>query len=496
MKIKFVLAILLSLGLQVEFLAAKPEFEFSPGLREAHEEILHLRLKSALTAIQQEKSRKADNAMIVLLENYLDFFRIFTNESSQEFEQLFRQRDKRIEYLAAADNRSPYYLYSQAEVYLQWALLQLKMENPLAAAKDIKTALELIDMNIKFFPEFMPNKKTKGVLQIIAGSASKNYHWGSRVLGLEGSIGEGIATLKEVMAYGAKNPDFEFNREMQVWYALMLLSLGHDDPADWNVLNTRYLDYQKNPLAAYILAQMCLETGQSAKGLAILERTPSSAEYQAFPALDYLRGLCYVYKLDARAKNNFERYLSTYKGDYFIKDTHWKLALYAASQGDKAGFDKHLALLQKEGSSYMTVDLEALEEAQLGFMPPAPIAKARLYHQGGYYEQAYKELQGKKENEFKELYHQVEFNYRAGLSLKMLKRNSEALRYLDQAQKLGKAKPWYFACAAAYYSGLVWEDRGERSKAKEAYEACLKLKPKMYKDILHNQAKRRLEALK
>lgn len=492
---RFLFSLFCFLVFSLQQAQAKPHFTFNAAYQKLHQDIMHLRLKSALSNLQELKSQDKENYLWVIMEDNMDFFRLLVEESPKLYKQLSKNRDIRLEILQGGDNTSPYYYYSQAEVCTHWAILKLKLESPLAAAKDLKKAEELLDLNRKLYPEFVENKKLHAILQVLAGAASKEYHWGAQLMGIDASAEAGFELFRELSDYGKKNPKFVYNEEVQIYYALLLLALGSDNESDWKAVNMSYLDYRKSPFAAYILAQMCLETGQSSKGLAILERCASGSEYYELPALDYFRGLCLLYKLDKRANSSFEKYLQNYKGEFFIKDAHLKLAWYYLWQGNAGKSNMHASEALKKGSTFTVRDKEANYELELNIKPHIDILKGRLYFLGGYYEQAYKEFEKVDEKTLKEKYYLVEFAYRKALSLKVMHRYNEALKYFEQAYKEGKSKPWYFACASMYQKGKIWEERNEKGRAKDAYKSALKLKPKLHRELLHRQAQARYDAL-
>jgi hypothetical protein len=267
-----------------------PSFDFNHTLQQAHKNILRLELKNAYGLIQKEKARNNSNVMTYVIEDCFDFYKILANENYREFNQLLPQRDIRLTKVSIGDKASPYYLYAQAEIYLHWALLKLKFQDNINALQDIKKAQSLAATNAQRFPDFMPNKRTLGMLNVIMDLANKESRWGGMLLGLgSGSVQKGLEQIQDVIRYGRRNPSFEFNEETQILYALLLLSIGSTDNAHWNALNASLLDYQKSPMAAYILANMCLLTGKSAKALTILQSTPQTDQYQPLYGLEYLK---------------------------------------------------------------------------------------------------------------------------------------------------------------------------------------------------------------
>ena len=467
-----------------------PHYTWNKQLQGVQQQVLQLRFKDAYVVLQNEKRRDPQNLLPYLLEDQMAFLQVFATDHEREYEQLLAQKAGRLRKLSTGDRTSPYYLYSQAEVGLQWALLRLRFGYSSLAVYELEQAYQLALANEQRFPDFMPNKKTLGILSVLLGMADKKTPWGgmfSRGMDMEA---EGFKRLREVLTYAARNKNYEHQEELQVWYALLLLSLGSEDVEHWNLLDLRQLSHQKSPLAAYVLAQMCLMTGKSAKALSILELRPRGDDYHPFPSLDYLEGLCWTYKLDlVRAGKHFENFLYYYRGEHFRKDAYLRLGFLALIQGDRVKAEAWFRQGKQSGEAVMAVDIDAATELGLGLRYQPELLRLRLLYEGGYYTEAYREAQ-QAEHKFKTvLAEQVEFSYRYALILEAMQQLDKALDYYEQTLAKGQGRPEHYAAASALRLGQIWDKRGDINKAKAYYQKVLRIKPKMYKKLLHAQAK-------
>ena len=75
--------------------------------------------------------------------------------------------------------------------------LQLKFGEELSAAWSFRQSYRATLRNIDSYPDFELNNKTKGIQQIIIGSAPQRHHWLLRLLGFEGSVDEGLSKLEK-----------------------------------------------------------------------------------------------------------------------------------------------------------------------------------------------------------------------------------------------------------------------------------------------------------
>ena len=141
-------------------------------------------------------------------------------------------------------------------------------------------------------------------------------------------------------------------------------------------------------------------------------------------------------------------------------------------------------------------DKNALNEAKSGIAPEPTLLRARLYFDGGYYQKAFDFLKTKNENSFSDLSQKLEYSYRMGRILQMLKKSNDAIPYYDKTIQNGKAAKFYFACNAALQLGLIYEAAGQKAKSAEFYRYCLALNPDDHADALHAKAKSGLSRVK
>jgi tetratricopeptide (TPR) repeat protein len=105
-------------------------------------------------------------------------------------------------------------------------------------------------------------------------------------------------------------------------------------------------------------------------------------------------------------------------------------------------------------------------------------------------------LKTKNENSFNDLSQKLEYSYRMGRILQMLKKPNEAIPYYDKTIQNGKSAKFYFACNSALQLGLIYEAAGQKAKAAEFYRYCLALSPDDHADALHAKAKSGLNRVK
>jgi len=472
-------------------------FEFSPKTQLAYQKALELKIEEASVLLAKVKQEEPKNMMVYFVENYLDFMRVFINENESEFNRLEKNKDRRLELIEKGNPNSPYYLYTQAEIRLQWALLHIKFKEYLSALSDIKAAYKALNKNLEKYPNFTQTKKSLGLLHALIGTVPDNYKWAVKLLsGMDGTIEQGTQEIEEALQHARRNNDFIFEQETLVLYSFLMLHLKNKSDAAWNLIHSGNLDPKKSPLACFAVANMAMRIGHNDEAIEILENRPSGSAYYPLPFLDFMHGLAKLRRLDEDADIYILKYLKNFKGQNYIKEAYQKLAWHSLLRGDEAMYKEYMQLIKKKGGTHVSNDKSALTEAKSGIVPNPILLKARILFDGGYYKKAYELLQGITKYHFSEKGLQLEYVYRLGRIAHEMKNATDALYYYDQTIKAGSNERYYFACNAALKSGLIYEEQGNLIKAKEAFNKCLSLRPDEYKTSLHGMAKAGLNRLK
>ena len=125
--------------------------------------------------------------------------------------------------LKKGDENSPYYLFSQAEVNLQWAFVRIKFAQYFKAVWEIRRAYKLLEANQKKFPNFAPNKKSLGILHAMVGTVPDNYQWGMKILGMQGTIAQGMGRNKILPSICRTSRQFVLRRNQTAVFFLFNL---------------------------------------------------------------------------------------------------------------------------------------------------------------------------------------------------------------------------------------------------------------------------------
>lgn len=464
-------------------------FEYSPLVTEAYERIISLKLEEGRAMIDSIKIAEPNNLSVYHIENYLDFFTIFINEEIEEFEKLEQNKNIRLQKIRQGPQDSPLYLFSQAEIQLQWAISRLKFEEYFQAFTEVNRAYKQLEKNLEQFPSFKGSLKSLGIIHAIVGTIPDNYKWGLKLIGrLDGTIAQGKLELEEAIAY-SRATHFIFEKETIVSYAFLLLHLDNKSDLAWQTITEAELDIEQSPLACFAIANIAMRIGRSDEALKVLKQKPSGAEYLPFYYLDLLQGYAMLYALDPNADIYIEKYLNNYRGVNLIKDAYQKLAWHFLVHGNEIAYKNNMRLCQIRGNTLIDSDKSAMKEAAKSITPNPTLLSARLLFDGGYYNQAKKMLEAKPVNEYENEKNRLEYAYRLGRIHHALKDIPEAINNYNYSIAFGINAPYFYACNAALQCGLIYEKLEDYKEAKRYFDLCTRMNPEDYKTSLHQKAK-------
>lgn len=473
----------------------KYNYTWDTDLRQAYTHINQLQLEAAGQILSTYTQKNPDNLLSIYLSNYLDFYRLFIEEDYQTFRLLQPNRDRRLNMLLKGPSTSPYHLFCQAEVLLQWALIRLKFEEYFTAYLEVRKAYRLLEKNRQKYPDFMANMKSLGTLHAIVGSIPDRYKGVFAFFsGMKGTINQGRDEVLAVIEYSHRQPDFIYTDETIAMYVFLLLHLRNERETAWQTLQKHTLNDQRGPLATFVKANIALNTGRNDQAISLLTSFKPVPGQLPFYHLDLLAGLAKLHRLDSDAGMWLEKYVTNFKGRHYLKEAYQKLAWHELVKDNPSGYQLWMKKCLQMGYRVVDEDLYAQREAQKAQTPSPILLRARLLSDGGYYRRALETLQDHPELRHS-TYHQLEYTYRLGRIWQELKDDRQALEFYEETLLQGAKNPAYFACNAALLAGQIHEKNSQPALARKMYETCLSLQPEEYRNSLHQKAKAGLNRL-
>jgi hypothetical protein len=475
-------------------LSAKANFNYDANCVDAYKAIFSLRLKDARLLVQKEKQQNPQNGITVLLDNYIDYFTLLASENKADYGKLKENESTRISALEDNDKSSPFYLFTQAEVYMQWGMLKGKFGDYLSSSMDIKRAGNLLKDNAQKFPDFALNQKGIALVNVIFGSIPPNLKGITRFLGMSGNAATGIKQMEDLRAELPKSK-YSFYRDEVIFLLCNIdIDIQHNKNNYTKLIG--YINSMENNgmLKSYLQGYVAAKTVHNDEAITFLATSPKGNEYINLPLIDYLLGNAKLNRMDADAPEYLSKYLNEYRGFNYIKDTYLKLANYYLLTNEPKKYEYYIQQVRSKGYAVDEKDQQAINEATDN-KPDTDLLKARFYFDGGYYAKALNQLKDNNINAFKLQRDKIEFYYRLGRIYDKTDRDIDALISYQRAINFGKDTKYYFASNAALRMANIYEQRKDFDRAANYYNQALNMKNHAYQTSTENEAKEGLKRI-
>ncbi|MCX6185373.1 MAG: hypothetical protein NTU43_00050, partial [Bacteroidetes bacterium] len=243
---------------------------------------------------------------------------------------------------------SPYYLYCQADIHLQWAFAKSQHGDYLSAALDFRAAYQLLQKNTILYPNFIYNNKDLGILNVILGTIPDGYKWIANIAGLSGNFEEGMSLMKNFIAQSANNQLLPVeNQSARLLYCLLLINFDKDKLSNWSLTDKFTNDYQTNLMTNCVRAFVASKCDMADEGIKNLLDKPHTKDYVSFYYTDYLLGSMKLNRLDEDASMYLKRFVSLCPNKSLYQETYTKLAWSYIVKGDTNNYYLYAGLSNK-----------------------------------------------------------------------------------------------------------------------------------------------------
>lgn len=468
---------------------AQKVYEFNSTCQQAYKEISQLKINNGLALIAKAKQQNPHNLIPVYLESYIDVLELFFNEDADVFEQRKPAIDERISDLKKGPASSPFYRFCLSNAYLHRSVLNIRYGENMNAAWDARKAYLLIKDNKKIFTTFTPNDMLYGSLQAITGTIPKGYKWIANILGMKGSVTDGMKTLT---SFTFSNDPWAklFNPETELLYCYLNYYIENKKDETLQHIQSGKMDLVNNLLFAYVASNLAINDKQTEFAKSVMLNRNKSDVYLQTSIWDMQMGFVKLHKLEfTEAIVFFEKYLYEFKGRFYVKDVYQKLSWAYYLQGNMKNAQRARANILTKGSTDAEADKQALKEAKEGKWQNSLLLKCRLLNDGGYNTEAIKLLSGKTVESFGKEEEKLEFVYRMARIYDDIHKEDEAIKYYNEAIEIGERRTEHYAARAALQTAMIYEKRGNKTDAIKYYNRCLNMEDHDYKNSLDQRAK-------
>lgn len=410
------------------------------------------------------------------LENWVDVLEMVSNQDKALYINKLHLREKRLSLIERSHKDSPFYLFLQAEIRLQWALAQAVFDEPLAAAWNIRKAFQLLEANSRLYPDFVGNRKSLGVLQVLFGTVPTQYEWLLSLWGLSGDVSKGFQMLSEVAAGSSS-----YAAEAKLWQAWLQTQLGYAAGEPATATHGKW-----------IIAAAFRKSGNSEKALQLLHDLPADA-----PSL-----LCWEKATALLNSGNYREALEwldlfekKHRGTDLLKDAQLKRFWCYWLQNHDTEAMAALSKIATTGRTQTEADKNAAYFAAQRPLPDKRLIKARLLTDGGYFERSMNIIQQIDIQELDKI-NRCELYYRSARNAHRLNNLPEALLNYEQCLTQAGGAVWYFLPNAALQAGIIYRDyRRDTKKARYYLSRALDYQQHPYKASIDRKAKAALKSL-
>lgn len=462
-------------------------FTTTKDFEKAYSLLLNLKFEEAEKHIQAIRVKDEDNLAVVYLEDLSDFLYIVVTENRNEFERKKEFKQSRLNLIERLPASSPERLLTEGEIHLHWAFSSMRFGEYLSAASGINKAFNSLEKSLKKHPDFLPSYKSMGLLHSLIGTVPDNYKWATKLMGVDGTIEQGVSEMQLVLEKSKDQPELANLRKETLFLLTFLnINLLNDKPGLINF--KKDIKNENGPLMDFALASILSEQDSVNAAIDLLENTRESLD--AFPYLNYLLGEMKLARLDSNANSPLQAYLNSFKGTSYKKAAQQKLAWFELLVNqNKRGYWEQIKEVDELPTTILDEDKSAQKEFESEKIPNAILLKARLQFDGRFYRAALKTLISSKQSDLTTKDEELEFTYRLARIHHQLGNTKDAISYYKLTMKLGKNSERYFAANSALQLGLLQEELGNKEEALSAFHACSKFDNSEYRNSIIQKAK-------
>ncbi|MDG2139351.1 MAG: hypothetical protein P8J77_04035 [Flavobacteriales bacterium] len=467
------------------------DFDMNNNMREAYSNIISLNFQLAQEMIDQEKISNPENGLIYLNENYIDFLTLLISEDKSLYSSRKLNKNRRLNNLRKNNKETPYYLFSQAEIHLQWAFTRIKFKEYFLAAYELQKAYKLLKKNNQLYPDFMLNKKSMGLLHVLIGSVPDSYDWVLNIIGIEGNINVGFNELYSFLDYSERTNKYRiYENETLFLLSFLEMNMNNDLKACEILLDKIKSCCLKDNLLVFCAARLSNKLGNNDETINILERRKFSDSKFQFHYLDYLYAMSKFYKLEFNsAKEYFLKFTSNFKGKNYIKSAYHKLSLIAFLEDSLAQREYYHARILNYGEKLIDEDRQAENDIQNDIVINRDLLIARILFDGGYYNETLNKLNKLSVNEISlnnDL--SIEYYYRlARTNQKLL--NNQVIDLFLKVLSYDNYSNLYYHPMSTLQIGLEFEKEGNKDEAIRFFKKTLSYNDFNYENGIKKSAK-------
>ncbi|QJX48791.1 DUF3808 domain-containing protein [Hymenobacter taeanensis] len=466
---------------------ATTQFHLSWQQAHAYSEVLKMRPAAARQWLKGAPS----TAGSLLVADCLDITELLVTQDATRYEAVVEAQNRRLSALENSKEPGALCAYARAEIRLHQAAAQVVFSHEVQGAWSLRQSYQQMQAVVQRYPQYLPARKTLGMLQFFIGSLPESYRWFLKLLGLPGSVEAGLQNMR----LAATQPN-DFQLEARLILALLEETYYKKPEAALQLVETLHRQQPDNLLLSYLLISQLKKQHRTDAALVAYRSSPSGPDYLPLPYLHHMAAdlLLYQGQYAASVRAN-QQFLQQYRGQHYRKDSAFKLYLAAWLSGDAASAEKYRRQINAGGRTVLEED----NYAQRFFEEKLPLnrilTRARLQIDGGYYREALVTLNSFQPSQATPLRDKLEAPYRRARAYQLLGHSDSARLYYARTIALAGNAPYYFAPQAALQLGYLYQTEGQKNTARTYFKKALSYPKHEYKNSTDTKAKLALKEL-
>ncbi len=466
---------------------SQDSWTFDKSEHGAYQKILSLKIVDA--NLELSRDRNATKYLLHLKSS----IEMLISDNELALDAYDKNTDQVLTHFKKQKENSPYLKFYTAEILLQSAFVHLKLGHEMSASWELRKAYKEIKRNMKSYPDFLPQYKTIGLLHIIIGSVPDKYNWLLSILGMEGSVREGMQLLSTLA--NSKNL---FSQEAQLLTLLMKAYILDEARESVAGLRQLYEDDDQNILIGYLYVSVLMKNHNNATALKTLQsiKKINNSEYIPFPLLAYVESEALLQKGDYNeAIGSYQQFIKNHLGQNYLKDANYKIGLAYFILNQTEVTEEYFQTARGIGTTLTEVDQHASKQLDINEYPNRLIMKARLLTDGGYYDDALRILENIRPTQLTKKIDHVEHHYRKARVYHKTNQINMAIAFYKLTINSGEKNGWYFAPNASLQLGYIYRAEQNSYLAEKYFNKALSYKDHEYKNSIDNKAKLGLDSL-
>ena len=256
---------------------------FDPDIQKAYQLVLNLQTDQAYAELNKINSKRSELHKLYVL-SLCETVDVLITEDAKKFEKIDANFKERLRYLQSLAP-SAETLFLEAELNLQRGFNLINLNQELNAVFAIKAAYNSAQECLKKYPDFIPIKKTSGVIQVMVGSIPDKFHWFMSLLGMKGSVKVGQKQLEELRA---SKSSLSLEATVLFFTIKGLINQQFEEAAK-GIVECLKSD-PSNRLLLFLGVNMLMKNSQSEEALGLIHSLDRQTQGLPVYYIEYLRG--------------------------------------------------------------------------------------------------------------------------------------------------------------------------------------------------------------